>query len=343
LPTIVNIQEFLELAKKYTILDVRSPEEYTNGSIPGAYSLPLFTNEERAIVGTAYKQVSREVAVNKGLEIFGPKMRMLADQAKGIATDKTFLVHCWRGGMRSGTIAWLLELYGLKVYLLHGGYKAFRKAVLNSFDEERKINILGGKTGAGKTLVLKELEGLGEQIVDLEGIANHKGSSFGALGEQPQPTQEMFENKLFINLYQTDPTRTLWIEDESSMIGTKVIPKAFFTHMRNSPVFFMDIPFETRLNYLVEEYGKFNIEEIEKAIERIQKKLGGQHAKKALEAIKEKDIKTAFEICLSYYDKTYEYGLSKRSAKSIANSSFQDLNKKEIARTIIVKTISSKI
>lgn len=343
MPTPINIQEFLELAKTYTVLDVRSPAEYANGCIPGAHNLPLFTNEERAIVGTDYKQISREVAVNKGLDIFGPKMKMLADQAKAITTDKTFLVYCWRGGMRSGTIAWLLELYGLKVYILRGGYKAFRKAVLNSFAEERKINILGGKTGAGKTLILKELEDLGEQIIDLEGLAHHKGSSFGSLGEKAQPTQEMFENTLFICLHKTDTTRTLWVEDESSMIGTKVIPKAFFTRMRNSPVFFMDIPFETRLNYIIEEYGKFDIEEIQKAIERIKKKLGGQHAKTALEAIKVGDLKTAFGICLLYYDKTYDYGLNKRNAESIANYSFNELNKKEIARTVIVKSIGSKL
>lgn len=343
MPTPINIQEFLELAKHHPVLDVRSPAEYANGCIPGAHSLPLFTDEERAIVGTAYKQVSREVAVNKGLEIFGPKMKLLADQAKETDKGTTFLVHCWRGGMRSGTIAWLLELYGFKVYLLRGGYKAFRKNVLNSFEQERKINILGGKTGAGKTLILKELEELGEQVVDLEGLAHHKGSSFGALGEKPQPTQEMFENTLFMCLNKTDTTRAIWVEDESNMIGTKVIPKAFFIHMRNSPVYFMDIPFETRLNYLVEEYGKFDISEIEKAIERIKKKLGGQHAKTALESIKEGDLKTAFGICLSYYDKTYDYGINKRSPESIVNCSFQELNIKEIASTIIVKAINSKI
>ena len=343
MPTPINIQEFLELAKQHPVLDVRSPAEYGNGCIPSAHSLPLFTDEERAIVGTAYKQVSREVAVNKGLEIFGPKMKLLADQAKEMNKETTFLVHCWRGGMRSGTIAWLLELYGFKVYVLRGGYKAFRKAVLNSFNEERKINILGGKTGAGKTLILKELEGLGEQAVDLEALAHHKGSSFGALGEKPQPSQETFENNLFMCLHKTDTTRTVWVEDESSMIGTKVIPKAFFIRMRNSPVYFMHIPFETRLNYLVEEYGKFDISEIEKAIERIKKKLGGQHAKTALEAIKEGDLKTAFGICLAYYDKTYDYGINKRSLESIVNCSFQELNKKEIARTIIVKAMSYKI
>ncbi|MGB3949017.1 MAG: tRNA 2-selenouridine(34) synthase MnmH [Bacteroidia bacterium] len=343
MPTIVNIDEFLALSKKHPILDVRSPEEYEKGSIPNAHNLALFTNAERAIVGTAYKQVSREMAVNKGLEFFGPKMKSLANEAKAIDKGTTFLVHCWRGGMRSATIAWLLELYGLKVYILRGGYKAYRKAVLKSFNEDRKLLILGGRTGAGKTLILKELRELGEQVIDLERIANHKGSSFGALGEKKQPSQEMFENILFMCLNANDCKRATWIEDESSMIGTKVIPKDFFIRMRNSTVIFIDIPFDTRLNYLIEEYGKFDILEIEKAIERIKKKLGGQQAKIALEAIKTGDLKTAFAICLSYYDKTYDYGISKRNPESILTQSFEELNKKEIARLIILKAMGSKI
>ncbi len=335
MPIPVYINEFLELAKQYPVLDVRSPGEYESGHIPVAYNLPLFTDEERAVVGTTYKQVSREAAVNKGLEIFGPKMKMLADKAKEIHKGNTFLVHCWRGGMRSGTIAWLLELYGFKVYVLRGGYKAFRRNVLESFTKERKMYILGGRTGSGKTLILKELASIGEQVIDLEGLANHKGSSFGALGEKPQPTQEMFENGLFISLHKTNSNHLVWIEDESNMIGTKVIPKVFFSKMRNSPVFFLDIPFEVRLQHLVNEYGKFKPEDLKEAIIRITKKLGGQHAKVALEAMDNGDLKTAFGICLAYYDKTYEYGKSKRMPESIVDCPFQNLNVKEIAEAVI--------
>lgn len=341
MPIAIHIQEFLELSAQHPVLDVRSPGEYENGHIPGAYSLPLFTDEERAVVGTTYKQVSREAAVNKGLEIFGSKMKTLADNAKEIHKGNTFLVHCWRGGMRSGTIAWLLELYGFKVYLLRGGYKAFRRNVLESFANERKMYILGGRTGSGKTLILKELANRGEQVIDLEGLANHKGSSFGALGEKPQPTQEMFENDLFMSLHKTDSNRLVWIEDESNMIGTKVIPKVFFSKMRNSPVFFLDIPFEARLQYLTEEYGKFKSEDLKEAINRITKKLGGQHAKAALEAMDSGDLKTAFGICLAYYDKTYDYGRSKRVQESIINCTFQNINANEISMGIISRSVIS--
>jgi tRNA 2-selenouridine synthase len=339
MPTPVQIHEFLELAKQHPILDVRSPGEYANGHIPGAHSLALFTDEERAIVGTAYKKVSREAAVNKGLALFGPKMQALADGAKKTTSGTIFLVHCWRGGMRSGTVAWLLELYGYKVYLLKGGYKSFRKNVLESFTEERKILVLGGKTGSGKTLVLKALATKGEQIVDLEKLAHHKGSSFGALGEKPQPTQEMFENELFIQLYTTDKLKRLWVENESSMIGNKVIPKSFFERMRSATTIFLDISDDVRLNYLTEEYGKFSKEELKDAIVRITKKLGGYDAKRALEAIDNNDLKGAFGICLVYYDKAYGYGKYQRAPETVTHYEFEELNAEFIADKIISELV----
>ena len=338
MPTSINIQEFLELSEKHPILDVRSPGEFTYGHIPGAHSLPLFSDEERAIVGTAYKQVSRESAVNKGLAFFTPKMKDLVESTKNLSKENIFLVHCWRGGMRSSSVAWLLELYGLKVYLLRGGYKAFRRMALESFSEDRNILILGGRTGSAKTLILKELHSLGEQTIDLEKLAHHKGSSFGALGEKPQPTQEMFENELFSQLYKTDKKETVWLEDESNMIGSRVIPKIFFEKMRSCNTIFLDIPFEIRLEYLTDEYGKFASEDLKEAIKRITKRLGGLGAKTALEAVDNDDLKTAFEICLRYYDKTYDYGKNKRQPETILNCSFDALNIEGIANEIIKKT-----
>ena len=334
MPTSVNIQEFLDLSKQHPILDVRSPGEYEYGHIPAAHSLPLFSDEERAIVGTAYKQVSRESAVNKGLAFFITKTKELVDAAKIVSNEKTFLVHCWRGGMRSSSVAWLLELYGFKVYLLHGGYKAFRRTVLESFSEDRNILILGGRTGSAKTLILKELTKLGEQTIDLEHLAHHKGSTFGALGEKPQPTQETFENELFFQLYKTDTSKPVWLEDESNMIGSRAVPKILFEKIRKGNTVFLDIPFEVRLQYLTEEYGKFDPENLKAAITRITKRLGGLGTKIALEAIDTGDTKTAFEICLRYYDKTYDYGKNKREPETIVNYPFDTLNIEEIAKKI---------
>ncbi len=339
MPTQINIQEFLELSQHHPVLDVRSPGEFEYAHINGAHSLPLFSDEERAIVGTAYKQVSRESAVNKGLAFFGPKMKELADKAKKIGSGNTFIIHCWRGGMRSASVAWLLELYGHKVYLLRGGYKSFRRTVLESFNEERQILILGGRTGSGKTLILKDFFKLGEQVVDLEKLAHHKGSSFGALGELPQPTQEMFENELFFHLYKTDKNKTVWLEDESGMIGRIVIPKLFYEKMRNCRTFFLDIPFEVRLQYLTEEYGKFAAEDLKNAILRITKKLGGADTKTAIDAIDNGDTKTAFEFCLKYYDKTYDYGKNRRDPETVTICPFDKLDTVNIAKEIIKKNI----
>jgi tRNA 2-selenouridine synthase len=209
----ITVAEFLSLARHFPVLDVRSPGEYTHAHIPSAHSFPLFTDEERKQVGTAYKQQSRAAAIKIGLDYFGVKMRKMVEEAEGIGNlelgstaylkaqftipnSKTLLVHCWRGGMRSAAVAWLLDMYGFKVYLLVGGYKAYRKWVLSQFEKEYHFNIIGGYTGSGKTLLLHELKERNKTIIDLEGLANHKGSAFGAMENLPQPGQEMFENLL---------------------------------------------------------------------------------------------------------------------------------------------------
>jgi len=324
----ISIQDFMELAKTSPVLDVRSPGEYHHAHIPGAYSLPLFTDEERKVVGTAYKQQSRQTAIKIGLDYFGVKMKTMVEEAEDIvarfplsgkssAVPPEFipmpigrgrggiLVHCWRGGMRSAGVAWLLDLYGFKVYTLAGGYKAYRKWVRDQFETPFSLKVLGGYTGSGKTLVLHQLQKAGLPIIDLEKMGNHKGSAFGAMGESPQPTQEMFENLLAealvvhrwamagetadsMNDQQTSINGSVWIEDESQRIGNVKIPDSFWKQMRSSKIVFIDIPFEERLNYLTEEYGRFETEKLVNAIIRIQKRLGGLETKNAVNYLIEK-------------------------------------------------------
>jgi tRNA 2-selenouridine synthase len=174
---------------------------------------------------------------------------------------------------------------------------------------------LGGYTGSGKTLLLHELQQAGHKIINLEAMANHKGSSFGALGEKPQPSQEMFENLLAEAIYlkETVPDQgEIFLEDESQRIGSIIIPDSFWNQMRNSPVFFMEIPFEERLNYLTEEYGKFDQASIINAVVRIQKRLGGLETKQAVNYLLESNHRECFRILLKYYDKYYEKGLTAR-------------------------------
>ncbi len=320
-----DIEEFLRLAEQYTVVDVRSPGEYTHAHIPGAVSLPLFSDEERKVVGTAYKQQSREVAIKIGLDYFGVKMRKMVEEAEEIikqnktkhpqptAPANCLLVHCWRGGMRSAGVAWLLDLYGFKVYTLKGGYKAFRQWTLQQFTKPYAFNVLGGYTGSGKTLVLHELAKHGQKTIDLEAIANHNGSAFGGLGKTGFPSQEMFENKLALALsVVAGAPGAVWIEDESRRIGNVNLPDAMWMTMRTSPVFFLDIPAEARLDFIVQEYGKFKKEDLAATIMRIRKRLGGLATKQAINCLVEDNHKECFRILLAYYDKYYSQGLLDR-------------------------------
>lgn len=316
----ISVDRFVALSKQFPVIDVRSESEFLHAHIPGAHNLPLFNNEERKVVGTIYKQQSRELAIKKGLEYFGPKMKdmiVFAERinAKLANDNKTFLVHCWRGGMRSAGVAWLLDLYGFKVYTLVGGYKAFRNWVLQQFEKPWKINIVGGYTGSGKTIILEELKKLGEAVVDLEGIAGHRGSAFGRIGLPEQTSVEMFENKLAIELSYSEkifPDKNIWMEDESQRIGAVSIPHTLWASMRKSVVYFMEIPFEQRLAYLTETYGKMDKEELAGATSRIQKKLGGLETKTALQHLENDDISGCFHILLKYYDKLYHKSLLSR-------------------------------
>lgn len=343
----VAIDEFLQQGRNALMLDVRSPGEYQHAHIPGAVSLPLFTDEERAVVGTAYKQNSRQAAIKIGLDYFGPKMRKMVDEVEKLAVERwplteemgnnkqqktiNVFVYCWRGGMRSGAVSWLLNLYGFNVTVLAGGYKAYRNWVLQTNAFPYSLRLIGGYTGSGKTSLLKALKQRGELVVDLEDLAKHKGSAFGNIGMPLQPSQEMFENLLSMELqkassrWQTASKEessltthhspfTIWLEDESQRIGHINIPPAFWQNMRSSPVYFFDIPFEERLQNLVQEYGSLPKERMIAAIQRISKRLGGLETKNAIQYLEEGNTSECFRILLRYYDKQYQKGLHNREA-----------------------------
>ncbi len=317
----IDIENFLKLSETSPVFDVRSPGEFLHAHLPGAFALPLFTDEQRKVIGTAYKQQSRQVAVKKGLDFFSERMKNMIEEAediikknKNFSNENRILVHCWRGGMRSRSVAWLLDLYGFKVYTLKEGYKAFRNWALSQFEKEYDLKILGGYTGSGKTFVLQDMKRKGEAVIDLEGLANHKGSAFGSLGEAPQPGQEMFENMLALELFKASANgkSPIWLEDESRHIGTAGIPKPLWEAMRKSPLYFLDIPFEERLEHIVSMYGKFDKKELVNSIMKIQKRLGGLETKNAINYLLENNMKECFSILLHYYDKMYANALYKR-------------------------------
>ncbi|AFK02956.1 tRNA 2-selenouridine synthase [Emticicia oligotrophica DSM 17448] len=331
----ISVEQFLEKSKTLPIIDVRSPGEFERGHIVEAVNIPLFENHERAEVGTRYKKVGKESAFLLGLDIVGPKLSGFVKKSRKVAPNGEVLVHCWRGGMRSGSFATLLASAGMQVYTLIGGYKRYRTYALEKLSQPFDLIVLGGKTGSGKTEILYELAKKGEQIIDLEGLAHHKGSSFGMIGQKPQPTTEQFENELFTHVSQLDPSRRIWIEDESRNIGCCNVPDPLWQLMRTSRVAFIDVSKEIRIKRLVQEYAQFSTNDLKAATDRILKHLGGQNHKAAVDALEKSDFELGVDIALNYYDKTYLHGLSKREPSKVTTISITENNPSVAAQLLI--------
>ncbi len=313
----IPVKQFLDLSDSLPVIDVRSPSEYAAGHIPGAVNIPLFSDSERALIGTLYKQEGRQRALMKGLEISGPQLAGKLTAAIGLTSGKRLLVHCWRGGMRSESMAWLFSLAGFECLILEGGYKAYRKYLVDMLSVKQKIIILGGLTGSSKSHILRNIARSGSSIIDLERIACHKGSAFGALGEKPQPTTEHFTNLLFDEWRKLDHSSPVWIEDESRNIGSVFLPDAFYENMQQSPAVILLVPVDKRLPRLIKEYSCFDREELKKSVVKISKRLGGSRASEAIDAIDSGDFERAIRITLEYYDKTYLYGITRKNPGSI--------------------------
>lgn len=316
--SIFKIQDLWKKREERIILDVRTPAEFENGHIPGALNLPLFSDEERTIVGTIYKQESPEKALLRGLDFVGTKMSGFVEDAKEMAPSKKVAVHCWRGGKRSSSMAWLLDLAGFDVEILEGGYKSYKQYIRDQIQVSNyNFLVLGGKTGSGKTQILQSLQLKGEQAVDLEKLAHHKGSAFGWLGETVQPTSEQFENDLFEQLLKLDSGKRIWLENESRSIGSVYLPDAFWQKMKSSPVINIEIPFAKRVQILVDEYARYPKTQLLESFYKIKKRLGGQNLKEAEKALAEGNFHKAVEIALLYYDKSYQFLLENNNAPEI--------------------------
>ncbi len=316
------------------ILDVRSPVEFVKGHIPDAVNFPLFSDEERAKIGICYKEQGREAAVALGFEVVGPKLGKLVNSAIKIASGYPVRIHCARGGMRSRSVAWCLKTAGLEVTTLDGGYKSYRRWVraVNRFP--RRINILSGLTGTGKTRILEKLRETGGQVLDLEGLANHRGSSFGGLGMPAQPSTQHFENLIAEELVSMDPSNPVWIEAESGRIGNCWIPEELFDLMRSAPSIEIVRRMDDRLDILTEMYGESDYLELIEATERISQRLGGERTKRAIELIEKNEIRNACQIILDYYDRSY--GVSNKR-KTVLEVEISGLSSDDAAALLISK------
>ena len=313
----INIKDFLKQSRDYPILDVRTPDEFTRGHITGAINFPLFSTSERNIIGKIYKEHGRDTAILMGLELSGPRIGKFVTSGKEMAHNNELLLHCWRGGLRSASLAWLFDVSGIKSYVLNGGYKAYRKYILEYFKSPFRLIIIGGMTGTGKTDILLKLKEKGNQVLDLEAIAHHKGSVFGALGEEEQNSNEQFENDLFSFLSGCNPKIPVWVEDESQNIGRNLIPSGFFQQILNAHLICIETDMKSRVKRLIRDYAVFPSESLEMCIKKISRRLGGLTTQHAIEALKRGDFGKVAELMLDYYDKTYTHSLTKRDSLKV--------------------------
>ncbi|HZV71522.1 MAG TPA: tRNA 2-selenouridine(34) synthase MnmH [Saprospiraceae bacterium] len=323
---VVRIDEVLPDIENWLIIDVRSPLEFLAGHIPGAVNIPLFSDEERARVGTLYKQVSPETAMKEGLQIAGSKMNLLLEQAAPFLRNskKQTLIHCWRGGKRSEAVRWLFSFSGITSVKLEGGYKSFRNSALSFFNLiPNELRILGGFTGSGKTEILNELAARGHQVIDLENLAHHKGSAFGSIGQKEQPSNEQFENNLFKAFLSLDPTKPIWLENESKSIGKVYVPDGLWKRMKDSMLYNIEVDKETRLDRILKDYADPSSGEmLKESFDKIYDRLGGLEHKNAIQALAGGDLRLAASIALRYYDKAYAFQVAHWSKDHILH--FQD-------------------
>ena len=308
------------------LVDVRSPGEYAQGHWPGAINIPLFSDAERAEVGTTYKREGRLPAIHLGLAMTGPKLSHLAKELDKLRNQGDPRIYCWRGGMRSASVAWLAEQIDLKPTRLDGGYKSYRRWVLSRFDQPFPLRVMGGRTGTGKTDLLLALEQRGVAVIDLEGLAHHRGSSFGGLGLPPQPSTEHYENKLaeVLDRHQLAQARSIWLEAESIQVGRCRIPKGLFAQMQQAPVLEIQRNLDERVKQLVQVYGHQGGELLADATQRISRRLGPQRTAEALKAIEQSDWSQACRAMLDYYDRCYDHELKRSAGRISIDLSGQD-------------------
>jgi tRNA 2-selenouridine synthase len=311
----ISIEDFFALRKTLPVVDVRSEGEFQSGHISGAINIPILNNQERVLVGTDYKQKGQLEAIKTGFRLVGPRLLDIINEAEKVTDAKELLVHCWRGGMRSSNFCQFVGMAGIKTHSLKGGYKTYRQKALESFAKPLKLILLTGCTGSGKSEILRALQANGEQVLDLETLASHKGSVFGGLFMSPQPSTEQFQNNLFESILQLDPNKPVWVEDESIAIGQIFLPREFWLQMNKSPLVQLLVDKEVRVNRLVEEYGKANRDEFLSIMSRIVKRLGGQHFNTAKQKLLEGDMVAVMHTLLTFYDKAYLHGIEKRKER----------------------------
>ncbi|WP_078547676.1 tRNA 2-selenouridine(34) synthase MnmH [Litchfieldia alkalitelluris] len=305
----IEIQEMIDLHKKkeVVLIDVRSQAEFNDTTIPGSINIPIFTNEERAEIGTIYKQKSVEAAKDRGLELFSKKLPTFIKEFQRISGEK--IVFCWRGGMRSKTSATVIDLMGIKVYRLSGGYNAYRKWVVESLKDIKlptKTYVLNGWTGTGKTAILRSLYAKGYPVLDIEGMANHRGSIFGQIGLVPY-NQKMFDSLFLQEVERLQGSPFVVFEAESKRVGKVVLPEILLKQKETATQLFIDLPVDVRVKHILEDYRPHeHQEQYIEAFSRIKNRIHTPIANQIENNLHESSFDTAIQLLLEhYYDPRY--------------------------------------
>jgi tRNA 2-selenouridine synthase len=307
----ITVEELLELQKKkkLVLIDVRSPSEYEEFTIGDSENIPLFDDGERVEIGTMYKQVSVQAAKERGLEIVSAKLPAFIKQFADIPEQK--VVYCWRGGMRSKTTATVLSLMGIRAYRLHGGIREYRKWVLETleqFEFKPHCIVLNGYTGTGKTKILRQLASEGYPVLDLEGLAGHRGSIFGQIGLKPR-NQKSFEGALVHELIRLNDEPVVFVEAESKRVGKVTLPELVIRAKEEGTQFFLDLPKEERIRIILDDYEPHkHPEECIRAFEYIKKRIHTPIAHEIEKHLQEGNYPEATALLLEYYyDERYEH------------------------------------
>jgi tRNA 2-selenouridine synthase len=327
------------LAKYDQILDVRSPAEFAEDHLPGAINLPVLDDEERAIVGTTYKQVSPFAARKQGAALVA---RNISQHIKLSLSDKDAgyrpLIHCWRGGMRSRSMALVLSAIGWQVTLLRGGYQTWRREVVACLEKDGcalPIVLIDGQTGVAKTAVLEEMSNLGAQTIDLEGMANHRGSVFGGHPQSAQPSQKYFETCIWNKLRAMDFRQPVYVEAESSLVGVRRVPARLWKSMKTAPRVTIHAAMIARAKYLVGAYPEL-ISDRDRLCDAIDQ-LASRHSKTLLEtwhqlASDGAHRELAEQLITHHYDPAYNRARVRREARSALSVHTETLDPPAIAK-----------
>lgn len=326
--------------RKYDfIIDVRSPAEFAEDHIPGAVSLPVLNNDERARVGAIYKQESRFKARRIGASLVARNMASHLDEFfADVEPDAQLLVYCWRGGMRSGSFATIASQVGWKISTIAGGYRTWRRLVVDGLRSDQrpyKVCLVDGLTGSGKTDILIQSKALGAPVVDLEGAASHRGSVFGALKDAVQPTQKLFESIVWRDISTLQTTAPFIIEAESNRIGRCEIPKRLWSGMKRSKRIIISAPLETRAEYLVRIYEHFDVDK--RALITSIENLRPFHPSAVIDewieyAISGEFLDLARDLLINHYDPRYQKSAAQNDQPVMAEIALIDLSASEISR-----------